>query len=485
MKSSSISNSAGTSRTKQQYSDANTTKQKKMNMHPVITSTEVTDPDCFGEDQVEGLRAFVEGTLVQLRSTYESLQEMAEQPGQLHLLNDTFEMENFMLELNTKYLPYNDALQFPPKLSESDTSKKSSIVVSVSLSQDVKDRTGKVVFAANQFYTMRLVGEDSFRLYAPSGAQVTTLKDIPQDLAAKSGFCIVSIKRSTPLSRTSVKTGKTQEQPSVVIPWMQGQSQQLSERRPLGCGTFGPGSIVTIKLDAPRKRLWLSNGVSGSGKVQGIPDAEDIFSREFPLDFAIIRPFVAFSSKFQNVQLMPELPPIITDIYKKLLSLESRLIDLTAEFSEVGGSCSLIVFGFSPKFLACNAENGSEPNVEVAQKNIVSRFREYAGVSEAYKYMNFRIFNLYVKESDKIEQVHSGPLQICVICVVLQYASQVCKIEFSSKEALDAAAKFQAQDSRYSVLKLEKAELDRIQRDSSYDFDYCIAGLVHILRNFH
>ena len=62
---------------------------------------------------------------------------------------------------------------------------------------------------------------------------------------------------------------------------------------------------------------------------------------------------------------------------------------------------------------------------------------------------------------------------------------QVCKIEFSSKEALDAAATFQARDSRYSVLKLEKAELDRIQRDSSDDFDYCIAGLVHSLRNFH
>ena len=410
MKQSLISNSSGISRPNQQYSDANTTKaKKKINMHPVLTSTGV--PVSFpNPGQVEGLKAFVEGTLAELRSMYKSLQDLSEQPGQLYLLKDTFYMENFMHELNTNYLPHSDALQFPSKPTESDPSKKSETVISISLSQDIKEITGKVIFAANQFYTMRLVNEESFKLYAPSGAQVTTLRDIPEDVATKLGLCIMSIKRSTPLSRTSMKTGKIQEQPSVVIPWMPGQRDQLSERRQLGCGTFGPGSIVTIKLDAPRKRLWLSNGVSGSGNVQGIPSEEDIFSREFSLvDFAVIRPFVAFSSKFQNVQLMPELPPIITDIYKKFLSLESRLIDLTAEFSEVGGSNSLIAFGFSSNFLARNAENSDEYDIEQARNNIMSRFREYSGVSEAYKYLNFKIFNLYVKESDKVEQVLSGP----------------------------------------------------------------------------
>jgi hypothetical protein len=59
---------------------------------------------------------------------------------------------------------------------------------------------------------------------------------------------------------------------------------------------------------------------------------------------------------------------------------------------------------------------------------------------------------------------------------------QVCKIEFTSMGALQAASELQTLDSR--VLKLEKAELDRIHRDNSVAVDYCITGLLHKIEYF-
>jgi hypothetical protein len=310
-------------------------------------------------------------------------------------------MDNFMLEMNAHYMPSSNSLLLNP--AQSGLAEKPMVTVSVSLTRNIHDRTGKTIFFANQFYTMLLIGEDSFKLLSSSGSHVTTLKDIPQDVAAKMGLSIASIKRLTNLPRTSIKTGKTEDFPSIIIPWMPGKMDQFAVRQQLGCGTFGTGSIVTMKLDPSRRRLWLINGVSGSGNVQGIPSKDDNFSRMFDIDFTVLRPFVAFSSKFQNAQLMPELPPIITDIYKKFLALETRLSELTSEFSEVGGSNSLIVFGFSSQFLDIDSEHNI--NLEKSQKKLMKSFEAYHGISEEYSYLNFKLFNLFVKSTGKVEQV--------------------------------------------------------------------------------
>ena len=375
-------------------------------MHPVFTSTEILqefDPQSpfhpHGKGQVEGLKSFMEQSLEKLRLTFQDLQDLSDQPGQLFLLDDTFHMDNFALEMNTNYLSRIDSLQSNPG--------QTAINVSVSLTTDIKDIKDRIVFTANQFYDLRLISDTSFKLLAPNGVQVATLKSIPKDRAAKLGLAISSIKRSTNVSRTSVKTGKIHEFPSIVIPWMPGKMDQFEEKPQRGCGTFGPGSIVSIKLDGPRKRLWLSNGVSGSGEVQGIPTDDDIFSKMFVIDFSVLRPFVAFSSKFQNVVLMPELPAVIIDVYKKSLSLEARLHDLTTEFSELGGSDSLILFGFSKTFLELDADVSSELKVDVIEEKLKKRFEGYTGISENFKYLNFKLFHFYVKSLDRVEKVHS------------------------------------------------------------------------------
>jgi hypothetical protein len=363
-------------------------------MHPVFNSTDVVvEFDKDNKGLVEGLRSYVEGILNQMKSIHLDLQDLSEQPGQLFLKDDIFRMENFALEMNTNYLPRSHPLQLNPA--------QQAVTVSVSLTEDIRDIKDKVIFSANQFYEVRLVDEESFKLFAPSGGLSAKLRDIPMDRAVKLKLSIASVKRSTQLPRAAAKTGKTQEVPSVVIPWMPGKMDQFSERRQLGCGTFGPGSILTLKLDAPRRRLWLSNGVSGSGNVQGIPSEGDSFSRMFNLDFPVIRPFVAFSSKYQNVMLMPELPAVVVDIYKKCLSLEVRLADLTGEFSELGSSNSLIIFGFSSVFL----ESEGEPDLEMVQQKLKKRFQPI-GIAKKYDYLNFKIFNMYVKSSRKVEQVH-------------------------------------------------------------------------------
>jgi hypothetical protein len=338
-------------------------------MHPVFTATEIPNefdrPSSLhpsGTGKVEGIKSFMEETLQKLRETFQNLQALIELPGQLFLLDDTFYVENFVLEMNANYLPRMNALEVTLPKNPAGTL----INVSISLTQDIKDIKGRVVFAANQFYDVRVLSQNSFKLLAPNGVQVTTLKNISKESAASSGLTIASIKRSTHVSRTSMKTGVTNEFPSIVIPWMPGQMDQIAENRQRGCGTFGSGSILTIKLDAPRRRLWLCNGVSGSGNMQGIPSEDDLSARMFTLDFSVLRPFVAFSSKFQNVLLMPELPAVIIDIHKKTLSLEARLNALTDEFSELGGSDSLILFGFSQKFLELDTEN-SQPKIDVIE----------------------------------------------------------------------------------------------------------------------
>lgn len=374
-------------------------------MHPVYTATELlkkVDPPAEGHPngmgKVEGLKAFVEKKLEKLKLTYQNLQDLLEQPGQLYLENDIFHMENFVLEMNTNYLPRGDALQLNPV--------EAAVKVSVSLTADIKDNKDKVIFVANQFYDLRVITESSFKLLAPNGSQVSALKDIPKNQAVHMGLSIVSVKRSSNISHASVKTGKVQEFPSIVIPWMPGKMDQFAQRQQRGCGTFGPGSIVVIKLDASRKRLWLCNGVSGSGHLQGIPSEDDIFSKMFTVDFPVLRPFVAFSSKFQNVLLMPELPPVIMDVHKKTLSLEARLNELTAEFSELGGSDSLILFGFSSKFLEINpGDDNSEAKIDVVEAKLRRHFEVYRGISDRYNYLNFKIFSLYIKGSDSTEKV--------------------------------------------------------------------------------
>jgi hypothetical protein len=424
---------------------------------------------------VDGLKSFVEGTLLQMRSILQDLRDLSEQPGQLFLLNDTFIMDNFMLEMNSNYLPRSEALEINPT--------KSAISISISLTADIKDRADKVVFAANQFYNVRLTGENTFKLLAQNGSHVTALKDISQDHAVKLGLTIASVKRVTHLSRTSTKTGKTQELPSVVIPWMPGQSDQFAERRLLGCSTFGPGSIVTIKLDGPRKRLWLCNGVSGSGNIQGIPSENDTDSRMFQIDFAVLRPFVAFSSKFQNVQVMPELPPVITDVHKKTMSLEARLSDLTSEFSQLGGSDSLIIYGFSSSFLECSGGDDAEPNIEAAQRKLVKRFETYSGISSHYNYLNFKIFNLFVKKIESVEQARFFFLGI-VSSSSVHTLRQVCKVEFASDDEMREAARLQQEDPRFQVHPRLKVELEDIRRDADSSFvDYNISG--RVLEQFH
>lgn len=382
-------------------------------MHPVFTCTEIsTTFDQKDMGNVEGLKSWIEGTLNQLRSVLKEYLDLSEQPGQLFLENDVFYMENFMLEMNANYLPSCNALDLNPD-------KKMESIISVSLTKDIHDRSGRIVFAANQFYNMRLFGPtgNAFKLFSESGSHVTNLKDIPKDQAARLGLTIVSVKRPPPIglqasiklktNTSSANTGKILELPSIVIPWMPGKMDQFAEQRHLGCSTFGPGSIVTIKLDAPRKRLWLSNGVSGSGNIQGIPSQDDIFSRMFNIDFSVVRPFVAFSSKFQNVQLMPELPPVIIDIYKKSLALEARLDDLTSEFSQLGGSNSLILYGFSYDFLEIDKAKITEFDVRIIERKLLQRFEAYPGISDQghFDYLNFKIFNLFVKNTGNVEQV--------------------------------------------------------------------------------
>jgi hypothetical protein len=381
-------------------------------MHPIFTCTDLlTKFDQKDMGNVEGLKSFIECTLNQLRSILKDISELSDQPGQLFLERDVFYMENFMLEMNSTYLPPSNSLEL--------NSEKLENSISLSLTQDIQDHAGKVVFQANQFYTMRLIGENAFKLFAESGSHAMNLKDVPQDQAAKMGLTIASVKRPPPMglmasvnlkkSMSLGKTGKALEQPSIVIPWMPGKMDQFAEQRHLGCSTFGPGSILTIKLDAPRKRLWLSNGVSGSGNIQGIPSQDDIFSRMFSIDFTILRPFVAFSSKFQNVQLMPELPPVVIDVYRKSLALEARLDELTSEFSQLGGSDSLIIYGFSLNFLEFNKTNGAERSFALAQRKLKKRFEAYPGISDQgdYDYLNFKIFNLFVKKTGSVEQVKS------------------------------------------------------------------------------
>jgi hypothetical protein len=378
-------------------------------MHPVFTATEILkefDPPSSlhpsGMGKVEGIKSFMEQTLQILRDTFQNLQFLIEHPGQIYLLDDTFYMDNFVLEMNANYLPRVDALEVTLPKNRAETA----INLSISLTQDIKDIKGRLVFAANQFYDVRVLSQKSFKLLAPNGVQVTTLKNISKESAAISGLTIASVKRSTHVSRTSTKTGVTNEFPSVVIPWMPGQMDQFVENRQRGCGTFGSGSILTIKLDAPRKRLWLCNGVSGSGNLQGIPNEDDPSARMFALDFSVLRPFVAFSSKFQNVLLMPELPAVIIEVHKKTLSLEARLSALTSEFSELGGSHSLILFGFSKRFLELNAEN-SQPKIDIIEAKLLKRFEGVAGISSKFDYLNFKMFRLYVNSSDSIEQVFS------------------------------------------------------------------------------
>jgi hypothetical protein len=122
-------------------------------------------------------------------------------------------------------------------------------------------------------------------------------------------------------------------------------------------------------------------------------------------------------------------------------------------------------------------ESENEPDVEIVQQKLKKRFQSYYGISKNFEYLNFRIFNLYVKSSDKVEQV-------CMIRTLhcssrLFSVSQVCKVEFSTKDALGDAVRLQtAENSPFKVQKLEKAVLDEINRDvGNADVDYYIAGL--------
>jgi hypothetical protein len=388
-------------------------------MHPVLKFSELSKKfDEKNLGNVEGLKSFIEGTLNQLRSALKDISELSEQPGQLFLEKDIFYMENFMLELNSTYLPPSNSLELNPEKFQS--------TISVSLTKDVQDRSGRVVLVSNQFYNIRLIGENAFKLFAENGSYVSNLKDIPRDQAAKMGFTIASIKRPPPMGLTEpaklktnmsfTKTGKTQEVLSMVIPWMPGKMDQFAEKSHHGCSTFGPGSIVTIRLDAPRKRLWLINGVSGSGNIQGIPDEQDPFSRMFNIDFSVVRPFVAFSSKFQNVQLMPELPAVVVDVYKKTLALEGRLDELTSEFSQLGGAHSLIIYGFSSNFLELNKTATAKPNFALVQRKLEKRFEAYPGISNEglVDSLNFKIFNLFIKRTGSVEQVLAKSVLVCL-----------------------------------------------------------------------